>query len=120
MALQSRKMIPMNFGGQFATLWANVAMIKYYCFDEIHNVMKVNPKPNSISLASSSFYIFSLCSLGVELLCLFMNDGGDFYCFYLGYLSMKQGRLFCFVTLKSPKSGHFMLHSWYLWRALHE
>jgi hypothetical protein len=56
MALQSRKMIPINFGGQFATLWANVAIIKYCCFDEIHNVMKVNPKPNSISLASSSFH----------------------------------------------------------------
>jgi hypothetical protein len=35
-------------------------------------------------------------------------------------ISMKQGRLFCFVTLRSPKPGHFMLHYWYLWKALDE
>jgi hypothetical protein len=120
MAMQSRKLIPINFGGQFVTLWAYVAIIKYCCVDEIHNVMKVNPKPNSISLASLSFHILSFCSPRVQLLCLFMNVGGDFYCFYLGYPSMKQGRLFCFVKLRSPKSQHFMLHSWYLWRAPHE
>ncbi len=31
---------------------------------------------------------------------------------------MKQGSLFCFVMLRSLKSWCFMLHSWYLWKAL--
>jgi hypothetical protein len=35
-------------------------------------------------------------------------------------ISMKQGSLFCFVTLRSPKSQHFMLHYWYLQKALDE
>jgi len=30
------KMIPINLGGQFANLGANVTTTKYYCFDEIH------------------------------------------------------------------------------------
>jgi hypothetical protein len=34
--------------------------------------------------------------------------------------SMKQSSLFCFVKVRSPKSRHFMLHYWYLWKALDE
>jgi hypothetical protein len=38
---------------------------------------------------------------------------------------MKQGGLFCFVSfcfvmITSPKTWHFMLRSWYLWKALDE
>jgi hypothetical protein len=32
-----REMIRINVEGDFATLWANVATIKY-CFDEIHTI----------------------------------------------------------------------------------
>jgi hypothetical protein len=37
LALRGKK-IPINLGGQFATLKANVATIKYCCFDEIYIV----------------------------------------------------------------------------------
>jgi hypothetical protein len=33
---------------------------------------------------------------------------------------MKQGGLFCFVMMTSPKPWRFMSHSWYLWKALDE
>jgi hypothetical protein len=33
---KAKKKIPLNLGGEFATLGAYVATIKYYCFDEIH------------------------------------------------------------------------------------
>jgi hypothetical protein len=35
-------------------------------------------------------------------------------------LSMKQDSLFCFGRLRSPKPWCFMLHPWYLWKALDE
>ncbi len=35
---QGKKQLPTNLGGQFATLTANVAAIKYSYFDEIHMV----------------------------------------------------------------------------------
>jgi hypothetical protein len=33
---------------------------------------------------------------------------------------MKQGGLFCFVMMTSPKPWRFMSGSWYLWKALDE
>jgi hypothetical protein len=35
---QGRKKIAINLGGQFVTLEARVAAIRYCCFDEIHTV----------------------------------------------------------------------------------
>jgi hypothetical protein len=37
-----------------------------------------------------------------------------------GYLSMKEGSLFCFVVMRSTKSGCFRSCSWCLWKALDE
>jgi hypothetical protein len=33
-------------------------------------------------------------------------------------LCMKQGSLFCFVTMKSTKLGGLKLCSWYVWKSL--
>jgi hypothetical protein len=38
MAQRPKKRIPIHLGGQFATFEANVAVIKYYCFDEINSI----------------------------------------------------------------------------------
>jgi hypothetical protein len=38
LASRQKKKKPINLGGQFAILGANVATIIYCCFDEIHNV----------------------------------------------------------------------------------
>jgi hypothetical protein len=40
--------------------------------------------------------------------------------FWATHLSMKQGSLFCFVRVTSPKSQCFMSRSWYLQKALDE
>ncbi len=89
MAMQSRKTIPIDFWGQFATLWAYVAIIKYCCVDEIHNVMKVNPKPNFISYL---FIVLSSCSAFV----LVYERWRGFLLFLLGISIYETSKVFLF------------------------
>jgi hypothetical protein len=66
-------------------------VMKYCCIDEIHTI---GLKSNPICFLSSSFFfplLLSFCacfiffSSFVELFCLFVNDGGFLFFFYLGY-----------------------------------
>jgi hypothetical protein len=61
---QGRKRILIKFGGQFATLRANVAAIKYCCFDEIHTVGSKEILNRTIS---STFFPFCFGSFPLLL-----------------------------------------------------
>jgi hypothetical protein len=70
----NKKQEPINLGGWFATFGANVATLKYYCFDEIHIVgWKVNLKSH-LKFFSSSVHLSSFSFFLVELLHLFVNE----------------------------------------------
>jgi hypothetical protein len=49
-----------------------------------------------------------------------VNEESTLVILNVDYLSMKQGSLFCFVTLRSLEARPFMPYSWYLWKALNE
>jgi hypothetical protein len=79
---KGQKKIPITLREQYSTLGANVAVIKYCCFHEIHNVgsrIKVNLRPNPISSISSHFislhfllFLLSICDcLWIEEVSMF-------------------------------------------------
>jgi hypothetical protein len=47
-------------------------------------------------------------------------QSSSFTSVFKNYLSMKEGCLFFFVTLKSPKSGQLLLHFWYGGKSLND
>jgi lipoprotein signal peptidase len=72
--------LPIDLGGQFATLGVNVVTIKYYCLDKIHIIDQSKPKQNPIS---SFFHL-------VE----FVNDGGSFE-FFMTKKNTRITRILC-------------------------
>ncbi len=43
-----------------------------------------------------------------------------FKCFWVPYLSMKEGSLFCFIVMRSTEPKCFRSCSWCFWKALDE
>jgi hypothetical protein len=82
---QGKKRISITLGGQFATLGANVVVIKIVVLMNPHFMIKISPKPNPVFSPSFAFYLSSLSSPFVGLICLFVNDERGFYFFYLKY-----------------------------------
>jgi hypothetical protein len=73
---------------------------------------------------TTAFHATLLVSLESKVVCFVCHaEISQTTAFHATLFVSLQSKVVCFalfVMLRSPKPPHFMLHSWYLWKALHK
>ncbi len=96
------------------------------CIQSVHihkSLKTISPHPIVFNHAEISFktlvswsHFIHLSTIASSRWTSYMNNNS----FMLPNVCVKQGSLFCFVTMRFTKPGCFRSCSWYLWKALEE